>query len=101
MKGYSAFPEAPSSSDCLVSYPGHSLGVSNPSADVQSVYSTAPAYCLELTAKTFFFIQFLIWLLFSDRIVLFSSFKELLILFALLGSLFLFIIITGSSSLFG
>ena len=41
-----------SPSDCLVSYPGHSLGGSYPSAEVQSVYSTAPAdwailfYCL-------------------------------------------------------
>ena len=32
-----------SPSDCLVSYPGHSLGSSYPSAEVQSVYSTAPA----------------------------------------------------------
>ena len=33
-----------SPSDCLVSYPGHSLGRgSYPSAEVQSVYSTAPA----------------------------------------------------------
>ena len=35
-----------SSSDCLVSYPGHSFGSgggSYPSAEVQSVYSTAPA----------------------------------------------------------
>ena len=32
-----------SPSDCLVSYPGHSLGGSYPSAKVQSVYSTAPA----------------------------------------------------------
>ena len=30
-------------SDCLVSYSGHSLGGSYPSAEVQSVYSTAPA----------------------------------------------------------
>ena len=30
-------------SDCLVSYPGHSLWGSNPSTKVQSVYSTAPA----------------------------------------------------------
>ena len=29
--------------DCLVSYPGHSLGESYPSAEKQSVYSTAPA----------------------------------------------------------
>ena len=32
-----------SSLDCLVSYPGHSLGVSNPSAEGQLVYSTAPS----------------------------------------------------------
>ena len=32
-----------SPSDCLVSYPGHSLGESYPSAEVQLVYSTAPA----------------------------------------------------------
>ena len=33
----------PSLSDCLVSYPGHSLWRSYPSAEVQSIYSTAPA----------------------------------------------------------
>ena len=32
-----------SPSDCLVSYPGHSLGESYPSAEMQTVYSTAPA----------------------------------------------------------
>ena len=32
-----------SPSDCLVSYPGHSLGESYPSAEIQSVYSTGPA----------------------------------------------------------
>ena len=32
-----------SPSDCLVSYPGHSLGESYPSVEVQSMYSTAPA----------------------------------------------------------
>ena len=33
-----------SPSDCLVSYPGHLLGGGlNPSAEKQSVYSTAPA----------------------------------------------------------
>ena len=31
-----------SSSNCLVSYPGHSVGWSYPSAEMQSVYSTAP-----------------------------------------------------------
>ena len=32
-----------SPSDCLVSNPGYSLGVSYPSAEMQSIYSTAPA----------------------------------------------------------
>ena len=32
-----------SPSDYLVSYPGHSLGESYPSAEMQSVYSAAPA----------------------------------------------------------
>ena len=32
-----------SPSDCLVSYPGHSWGGSYPSAEKQSMYSTAPA----------------------------------------------------------
>ena len=45
MKGFSAFPNAIASpSDCLVLYPGHTLGVeSYPSAEAQSVYSTALA----------------------------------------------------------
>ena len=48
-EGVLRIPQGPSitgtsPSDCLVSYPGHSLGVgSYPSAEVQSVYSTAPA----------------------------------------------------------
>ena len=48
-KGVLSFPESysiteASSSDRLVSYPGHSLGWgSYPSAKVQTVYSTAPA----------------------------------------------------------
>ena len=47
-KGRSAFPKAPvlleaSPSDCLVSYPGHSLERFYPSAEMQSVYFTAPA----------------------------------------------------------
>ena len=32
-----------SPSDCLVSYPGHSLGKSYSSAEMQSMYSAAPA----------------------------------------------------------
>ena len=45
MKGYSAFSKATeaSRSDCLVSYTGHSLGESYSSAEMQSVYSTAPS----------------------------------------------------------
>ena len=35
-----------SSSDCLVSYPGHLLKVSYPSEEMQLVYSRAPANCL-------------------------------------------------------
>ena len=45
MKVVSAFPEAPAILDpqyCLMSYPGHSLGGYNPSAEKQLVYSTAP-----------------------------------------------------------
>ena len=33
-----------SPSDCLVSYPRHSLGGSNPSAEMQLVYSTAQVF---------------------------------------------------------
>ena len=33
-----------SPSDCLMSYTGHSLGESNPSAEIQTEYSAAPAY---------------------------------------------------------
>ena len=49
MKGCFAFLKAPASQEthhqiCLVSYTGHSLGAeSYPSAEVQSMYSTAPA----------------------------------------------------------
>ena len=47
IKGYSIFPRGPqtgaSPSDCLMSYPGHSMGESYPSAEMQSVYFTAPA----------------------------------------------------------
>ena len=47
-KGVLLIPQSSSStgtspSDCLVSYTGHSLGRSYHSAEVQSVYSTAPA----------------------------------------------------------
>ena len=44
MKGYFAFPKAlvASSSDCLVSYLGHSLGECYPFAETQSVYSAVP-----------------------------------------------------------
>ena len=40
-----------SPSDCLASYAGHSLGRSYPSAEVQSVYSTAPQYWAILRVK--------------------------------------------------
>ena len=48
MKGYSAFAKAPtiigaSPSDCLMSYLGHSLEESYPSAEMQLVYSAVPA----------------------------------------------------------
>ena len=49
MKEYSAFPQSSSitetsPSDCLVSYPGYSLGGgSYLSAQMQSMYSTAPS----------------------------------------------------------
>ena len=48
MKRCFGFPKTPAStevspSDHLVSYPGHSLGVSYSSAEMLSVYSTAPA----------------------------------------------------------
>ena len=33
-----------SPSDCLVSYPGHKLGESYPSAEMRSVYSAASAF---------------------------------------------------------
>ena len=43
-EGVLRIPQGPSPSDCLVSYPEHSLGRgSYPSAEVQSVYSSAPA----------------------------------------------------------
>ena len=55
MKGYSTFPKevlcipqsssitGASPSGCLVSYSGHSLGEFYPSAEMQSLYSVAPA----------------------------------------------------------
>ena len=47
-KGVNHIPQSTSingalPSDCLVSYPGHSLGESYPSAEMWSVYSAAPA----------------------------------------------------------
>ena len=47
IKGHFVFFKAPGLEPhhqiCLVSYLGHSLGVSYPSAEMQSVYSTDPA----------------------------------------------------------
>ena len=56
IKGYSAFPKTIGlSSGCLMSYPGHSLrGESYPSAEMQSVYSTAQADCANLYINTLF-----------------------------------------------
>ena len=47
-RGSNGIPQSPSITgtsplDCLVSYPGYSLGGAYPSTGVQSVYSTAPA----------------------------------------------------------
>ena len=49
MKEYSAFPKSPgaSPSDCSMSYTGHSLGEFDPSAGIQSVYSTGLAHWIE------------------------------------------------------
>ena len=49
-----------SPSDCLVSYPGHSLwgGGSYPSAEVQSVYSTVPAdWASKLRDKALYLVE--------------------------------------------
>ena len=43
IKGYYAFPIEVSSSDCLVSYSGHSSEEFYPSAEVQLVYSAVLA----------------------------------------------------------
>ena len=48
MKRYSAFPKAPALLEphqliVYISYPGHMLGESYPSAEIQSVYSAAQA----------------------------------------------------------
>ena len=48
-KGVLSIPQSSSitgasPSDCSVSYPGHLLGGSYPSAEMQSIYSTAPIY---------------------------------------------------------
>ena len=64
MKGYSAFPQSSSitgtlPSDCFVSYPGYSSGESYPSAEVQSVYSTAPAdWAMDIFIAISFFLSF-------------------------------------------
>ena len=62
MKGYSTFPKPSTSSECLVSYLGHSLAGSYHSAEVQSVYSTAPAdlaiHRVNVNTVLFLIIQF-------------------------------------------
>ena len=51
MKGYSTLTKSPPS-DCLVSYTGHFLGErSYLFAEMQSVYSTAPANWAQLSKK--------------------------------------------------
>ena len=45
-----------SPSDCLVLYPGHSLGESYPTAGMQSVSSAAPADQAKLNFVGFFFL---------------------------------------------
>ena len=51
-----------SPSDCLVSYLGHSLGKgSYPSAEVQSVYSTAPADWAMTTNEMFTIFKIVPW----------------------------------------
>ena len=54
MKEYSAFPET-SSPDCLMSYPRHPLGVSYPSTEMQSEYSTVPVDCARGLFDQFWF----------------------------------------------
>ena len=56
IKMYSAFPKAPALLEphhqiILVSYPGHSLGESYPSAEMQSVYSEATADWAKCTCQ--------------------------------------------------
>ena len=50
-----------SPSDCLMSYPGHSLVGSNHSAEMQLVYSTAPAPALVDWANLILRLQLLIY----------------------------------------
>ena len=60
LKRYSAFPNAPAlRSDCLVSYPGHQLGGSYPSAEMQSVFSAAPAELAKVASHVRFDIRFI------------------------------------------
>ena len=60
MKGVLRIPQSfsiteTSPSDRLVSYAGHSLGVTYPSVEMQSVYSTAPAdWATETIGKNYF-----------------------------------------------
>ena len=59
-EGVLRIPQSPSitgtsPSDCLVSYLGYLFGGSYPSAEVQSVYSTAPANLAIHRVKQFYF----------------------------------------------
>ena len=46
------------SSDCLVSYPGHLLGESYLSAEMQSVYSAAAADWLSYSGDSLYTVEF-------------------------------------------
>ena len=47
-----------SPSDCLMIYPGHSLGKSYPSAEIQLVYSSAPADWAIMLTSIFLYLNF-------------------------------------------
>ena len=61
-----------SPSNCLVSYPGHSLGKSYPSTDMQWVYSAALADQSNRVDVDFFFVEWYISLsgLFNTKVIL-------------------------------
>ena len=82
MKGYSVFPKTPAL-DYLVSYPGHSLGGSYPSAEVESVYSTAPVdwaiHRVKCQTVLFQIIQFNVSTQFRHQNIYFEQFSSALV----------------------